>query len=328
MADSERKGPKAVIVVGTPSSGSSPDEFNETMSRIERANRYPFNSEFLLARVSCQGSSIAHNQNNVVKAARDLSAQLAKDGIRPVDAILFIENDESFRNAEEVVARLWNHNKDIVGATYAFKFHDRIRAMGVELPIRDETGKEIVEAQNIDWMSLYHREPLTKVLALPIGALMIRMNVFDAMDAQQVKTTDETGQEQVSDRLPPFYHDVHYGLRVVRTTDYVFCCRANALGFDVWLDAPLSLEIEHWGKYPYAFPHPAKINRQIATLQMLADSLEKSSENPNADPEERAAHKAMSDDLFQVAADMVRRRGAFAYDPERAERQEAPEPVA
>lgn len=314
LADTERKGPEAVIVIGTPSSGSSPDEFNETMSRIERANRYPYNSKLMLARVSCQGSSIAHNQNNIVKAARDLSAQLVKDGFRPVDAIFFVENDESFRNAEEVVQRLWSHGKDIVGATYAFKFHDRIRAMGVELPVEVSPGVW-EDAKNIDWMSLYHREPLTRVLALPIGALMVKMSVFDAMEAQNVNTIDEKGNAQHSEGLPPFYHDVHEKLKVVRTTDYVFCCRAKELGFDVWLDAPLSLEIDHWGKFPFGFPHPGKISRQLATLQSWGEALEKSAEDPSADPELRAMHKAMSEDLFAVAADIVRRRGAFSNDP-------------
>jgi hypothetical protein len=314
MADTERKPPQpeAVIVIGTPSGGFSPDEFNETMSRIERAHRFPYNSKLLLARVSCQGSSIAHNQNNIVKAARELSESLVKDGLPPVDAILFVENDESFRNAEEVVQRLWDHDKDIVGATYAFKFPDRIRAMGVE-----------ADGKNIDWLSLYAREPLTKVLALPIGALMVKMRVFDAMDAQQVNTVDEKGGEGQSPGMPPFYHDVHYGLRVVRTTDYVFCCRAKELGFDVWLDAPLSLEIDHWGKFPFSFPHPAKINRQIASLQTWADALEQSSEDKNADPELRAAHKAMAQDFYAVAADMVRRRGVFAFDPGKPREEES-----
>lgn len=292
MPDTERQGPEAVIVLGTPSSGFSPDEFNQTMMRMQFASR----GKYHIVPVSCQGSSIAHNQNNIVKGAREVSAQLQSEGHRGVDAIFFIENDESFRNAEEVIDRLWMSGKDIVGATYCFKFPDRIRVMGVE-----ENGDPI------EWLSLYHREPLTKVLALPIGALMVRMNVFDELDKEVFQGIDQNGEILTMTEAPVFQHDIHFSTKLVRTTDYVFCCRARKAGFDVWLDAPLSLEIEHWGKYPFSLPHPGKVSRQLATVQSVADAYAKEAEARN----DREIGE-MANDLYAVAATMARQSGIFS----------------
>lgn len=284
---------QATIVLGTPSMGSSVDDFAETVFRMAHGAK-----GFNVIPVRCEGSAIAHNQNNIVAAARKVDRDLRSVGAAGVDAVFFVENDESFMEAETVIPRLWGHNKDVVGATYAYKYPDRIRAMGVEL-----------DGEPIDWLSLYHRPDLSEVAALPIGALMVRMNVFDAMDEQEVPALDPAGRPTIVKQWPTFYHDVHFSLRLVRTTDYVFSCRARDIGFKVWLDAPLSLTIRHWGKYPYALPHSAKVNRQLATLQAVADAHAKESEKPGAAPH----YADMAEDLYAVAADLQRRMGVFGF---------------
>ena len=298
MADTERTdGPIATIVIGTPSGGSACDEYIQSLFAMQFGSAQ---KRYHLIPVQCQGSAIAHNQNNIVKGARDASALLKSQGHRGVDAIFFYENDEAFTNPEAVIDRLWQSGKDIIGATYCFKDRARVRAMGVET-----NGKPI------DWLSLYHREPVSEVLALPSGALFVRMGVFDALDAEEFTALSHEGEAMTITGAPIFQHDIHFGLKLVRTTDYVFCSRAAKAGFKIWLDAQLSLEIEHWGKYPYAFPDLGRVSRQIATLQTIADDLAQSSEN-DASPEElRATHRAMAEDMYAVVADMVRRRGLF-----------------
>lgn len=287
-----------MIVIGTPSGGTAFDEYVQSLFAMQfgaQAGRYH------LIPVQCQGSAIAHNQNNIIKGAREASAMLKARGQRGVDAILFYENDEQFLDPETVIDRLWKSGKDIIGATYAYKDRARIRAMGVEL-----------DGKPIDWLSLYHREPVSQVLALPSGALFVRMGVFDALDREEFTALSHDGQQMTITEAPIFQHDIHFGLKLVRTTDYVFCSRAAKAGFKIWLDAQLSLEIEHWGKYPFSFPHPAKVGRQVATLQTIADDLAQSAERDGADPELAAMHKAMAEDCYAIVADMVRRRGVFA----------------
>lgn len=307
--DTERKdGPEAVIVIGTPSGGMAFDEYVQSLFAMQFGAA---SGRYHLIPVQCQGSAIAHNQNNIIKGAREASALLKSRGQRGVDAIFFYENDEQFIDPESVIDRLWKSGKEIVGATYCYKDRDRIRAMGVEL-----------DAKPIDWLSLYHREPLTEVLALPSGALFVRMEVFDKLDAEEFTALNHDGEAMTITGAPIFQHDIHFGLKLVRTTDYVFCSRAAKAGYKIWLDARLSLEIEHWGKYPYAFPRLDRITRQVATLQTIADDLAQSSERDDAPPEQAAVHKAMAEDLYSVVADMVRRRGAF-FPKAEAEVEEA-----
>jgi len=329
LADTEnREGrPIATIVIGTPSGGHAFDEYVQSLFAMQFGAA---GQRYHLIPVQCQGSAIAHNQNNIVKGAREASAMLkasayaryiaagvseddarAKAETHGVDAIFFYENDEAFTDPESVIDRLWKSGKDIIGATYCYKDKARIRAMGVE-----------IDAKPIDWLSLYHREPVSEVLALPSGALFVRMGVFDTLDAEEFTALSHEGQTMTITGAPHFQHDIHFGLKLVRTTDYVFCSRAAKAGYKIWLDAQLSLEIEHWGKYPYAFPRIDRINRQVATLQTIADDLAQSSESDTAPPEQAAMHKAMAEDLYAVVADIVRKRGVFA-DP-KAQAEEIP----
>lgn len=314
MADQEHSGPIATIVIGTPSGGTAMDEYIQSLFSIQfgAASR-----RYHLIPVQCQGSLVAHNQNNIIKAAREASEMLKARGQRPVDAIFFYENDEAFLDPESVIDRLWQSGKDIVGATYCYKDRARIRAMGVE-----------ADGKPIDWLSLYHREPLTEVLALPSGALFVRMGVFDALDREEFTALSHEGQPMTITEAPIFQHDIHFGLKLVRTTDYVFCSRAAKAGFKIWLDAQLSLEIEHWGKYPFAFPHLGKVSRQVATLQTIADDLAQSAENDATPPELAKVHRAMAEDVYAVVADMVRRQSVFAAPLPGEAKQEEEAPAA
>lgn len=223
--------PRAVVVVATPSGGQSFDVHNDSIFRFAPYNAV-HNVRTLPFRAT--GSNIANNQNELLKGAYKLGAT----------HVLFFENDESIDGNGDAIMRLLQHDKDIVGATYMFKtpgetpLQINVEAMGMELPTTDDAG--VTTQKKIDFRSLYTRPELSKVAGLPIGMLMVRMGAFEKIIEMQPD-------------LPMFYHDTTHDKRV-RTTDYVFCTNALKAGLDIWLDAPLSLRIKHWGMFPYQFP--------------------------------------------------------------------------
>lgn len=210
--------PEYTVIVGTPSGGSSMDAHHEMIFRLAP---YCVMHSIRIIPVRCTGSNIANNQNNIMRAAIEYKA----------DYVLLLENDETIDGDPDFLVRLIRHRKDIVGATYMFKEYDKIRAMGVEL-----------DGSNLDWTSLYSRPEVSEVMGLPAGCLLISRRVIDTL---------------AEHTHPWFYHDVIGGTKQVRTTDYVFCGMARKAGFQVWLDAPLSLRIKHWGLFPYQFPPTA-----------------------------------------------------------------------
>lgn len=283
--------PKATVVIGTPSGGMVYDEFNETIFRMQTA---ALHNRIRLIPARCSGSHLPHNQNNIVKAARDVNKRLVDAGEPGVDAIFFYETDEGIREPEGVIERLLSHGKDIVGATYCFKKPDKLEVMGVEL-----------DGKPIDWTSLYHREEVTEVAGLPIGALLIRMHVFDVIENEFIpEWAKEYG------RLPSFYQDISATSEgpIPRTSDYTFCTRARTCGFKIWLDAPLSRQIDHYGTYPYRLPDPAQMSADIAMMHEIHRSYAEAAGKEGA-PEH---FPIWAERLQVITAQMARGAGVFA----------------
>jgi hypothetical protein len=283
--------PRATVIIGTPSGGMVNDEFNETMFRMQAA-MHGHGVRLIPAR--CSGSHLSHNQNNILKAARDVNKKLVDAGDPPVDAIFFYETDEGIRDPEDAIARLVDHNVDIVGATYCFKKPDRIEVMGVEL-----------DGTPIDWLSLYTRPELSEVAGLPIGALLIRMNVFDVIEHQCIPDwAKEYG------RLPAFYSDIAATGEgpIPRTSDYTFCSRSRTCGFKIWLDARLSLQIDHYGAYPYRLPQPHEMSADVAMLAEIAASYRQASQQPGAQPH----YVIWAERVDAICAHLARKCGLFA----------------
>lgn len=122
--------------------------------------------------------------------------------------LLLLETDNTFPH--DALLRLLAHEKPIVGATYLMRSAPHW-AMGRELDITkpiDVTGGGV-----------------RAVSRLPVGCILIRMDVFDALAAPVWETP--------------------WNGRTFETDDYQFCDKARAAGFSVFCDCDLSQEVGH-----------------------------------------------------------------------------------
>lgn len=191
--------------------------------------------EVLMQPVPIQGSNIAENQNSLVDQAIE----------RGADYIFLVETDMGF--PANSLGQLLSHGKDIVGATYAYKDRDVMAKLlrGDKIHYR-YMGHEL-EAKEITLESLIRGEPLRRVSFIPMGLTLISMKAVEAVE----KLMHERTAAPEGKRAPVFFHNVSYPLDRKRginsTTDSAFCSAARDAGLDVWLDARLSLQVEHIG---------------------------------------------------------------------------------
>ena len=207
-----------------------------------------------LAYLPIPGSNIAENQNTIVREARKAAA----------DYVLLVETDMSV--PKHALAQLLSHQKDIVGCTYPYKDADLLAKVirGDKVTLR-YMGHEI-GASPITINGLIKGEPLRTVDFLPMGLMLISMRAFDAVVALRTADALERGAPAGKSASPFFHPDIYpddspHGL--VSTTDSAFCRTAIEAGFDVWLDARLSLQIGHHGDCAYGLlpdeaPNPVK----------------------------------------------------------------------
>lgn len=215
----------------------------------------------LLRPVPCMGSNIAENQNCIVDAGHETGA----------DYILFVEADMAF--PKHALAQLLSHEKEIVGCTYAYKDRDllpkRMRGDAITYRIM---GHEY-GASEITLESLIRGEPLRRVDFVPMGLTLISMK---AIRAVQEVIAEKTGAPDGKPG-PAFFHNITYPLDrdrgIVSTTDSAFCATAREAGFDVWLDARLSLQLEHIGDCAYGLLPDAPKNSVHEMQEQIAETI-------------------------------------------------------
>ena len=122
--------------------------------------------------------------------------------------LLLLETDNTF--PADALLRLLAHDKAIVGATYLMRSAPHW-AM----------GRELDTTRPIDVTGGGCRE----VSRLPVGCILIRMDVFDALEA-------------------PLWECPWNG-KTFETDDYRFCDKARDKGFKVFCDCDLSMEVGH-----------------------------------------------------------------------------------
>lgn len=142
--------------------------------------------------------------------------QLVEDA-RKVGAqyLLFVDSDMTF--PPHTLRQLLGHNKDIVGCTYLQREQPH-RILGVW-----KDGLELTT------------DKLHEVNALPLGCMLIKLSVFDEMVKPYFRT--------------PAYEKDDLGEGRIQGEDFYFCDQADKLGFQVWLDAALSLQVGHVGSH-------------------------------------------------------------------------------
>lgn len=105
----------------------------------------------------------------------------------------------------DVIDRLLSHNKDIVGATYLKR-----------VPPYDLLGEPLDKPSD---------KPLIQMKKMPTGCLMIKMHVFDKLQKPYFRLAYKDGKEIGE--------------------DYNFCQDVGKLGYSVWCDQALSVQIGH-----------------------------------------------------------------------------------
>ena len=237
------KDPRPKILIATPHAGSCLWVFHQSTIEIYRKT----NPETaLIYDRGCQGSNIAENQNSLCDMARD----------NGMDYIFFVETDMGFPG--EALMMLLSHKKDIVGATYPYKDHDLLaRNLADEKANLRYMGREL-DLSPITFRSLVEGEAVRKVDFVPMGCTLISMAAIERVMDYRTSQCNPPLPEGV--RSAPFRHVEailpDYKRPAVSTTDSTFCSDARAAGLDVWLDARLSLMVEHHGLASYGMlPH-------------------------------------------------------------------------
>jgi len=152
-----------------------------------------------VALINAKSSLVPLGRNQCVAAARKINAT----------HLMFLDTDMVF--PPDTLKRLLAHGKDVVGATYA-------KRASPQHPLTvSENGKVEQIASG-----------LRRVKLLPTGCLLIRLNVFDKLEAPYFNLEAEGGQ--------------------LRGEDYFFCERARAAGIELWCDGDLSSQLGHIGQ--------------------------------------------------------------------------------
>ena len=145
-----------------------------------------------------KGADIASSRNRVVQAARDIDAT----------PLLFVDYDMSLPG--DALAKLLEQDKDIIGADYN-KLKEPIERIAVPVEAPAPTDAPF------------------KAEALGTGFLLIKMSVFDKMEA------------------PWFMWGYNPDGTLLYGEDTYFCQMAkNKAGFDVWADP--TLNVKHIGE--------------------------------------------------------------------------------
>ena len=175
------------------------------MTAFSVARAHKLHDSELAFRVS---SDIVGNRNFLVRYA-------IKGGF---SHILFVDSDISF--PDDALARLFEHDKDIVGAPY------NKRSMPIETTVKflDNEGYPTKDKMDMP-------DRLFRCAAMGLGMVLIKTSVFEKIPMPWFQFEyDEQGQQ-------------------INGEDVWFFIRALNAGFDVWCD-PL-IEAAHHGEFAY-----------------------------------------------------------------------------
>jgi hypothetical protein len=145
--------------------------------------------------------------------ARNRNQAIAQAQKLGVDYALFLDSDMKFPMG--TLRRLLGHKKDVTGGTYIQRDEPH-RLLG-----KWPDGTQLTS------------DRIHEVDALPGGCLLIKMSVFEGM----TKPYFRTPAFEASDDDPEW----------IQGEDYYFCEQAKRLGYSIWLDVALSMELGHIG---------------------------------------------------------------------------------
>lgn len=154
-----------------------------------------------LAPADIRVTTIERGRNMAVRAAIEEKAT----------HIFWLDSDMTF--PPDALAAHLQHDKDIVGCSYRMRREPHAA-----------THMELDPAET---------DALRRVKRLPGGMLLVRTQVYEALD------------------LPWYRNPWVPGTEDITTQDFDFCDRARALGYEIWMDVVLSKRLGHLGEYEY-----------------------------------------------------------------------------
>lgn len=157
------------------------------------------------------GGYTAHNRNECVRTALNNGST----------HLMFIDADQTFPPSG--IVRLFDHDKDIVGAMYNTRgnLDDKGQLIST-VKMADDKGN-LVSTGEVP-------NQLFKCYAVATGFMLINMSVFNKLEKPWF----------VAYETPSGEH---------RTEDVEFCKRAGAAGYDIWCSP--TIHVGHIGNYTY-----------------------------------------------------------------------------
>lgn len=233
------------VLVGSPTTGTEWAAHKQSIFRLVGA----CNPEHIwVVPHDCEGSNIAGNQNKLARMACD----------QGFDYLLLAETDIAFPS--HALAQMLSHGRDIVGCSTPWKERELLSVrLGGANRVPRYMGHELDDAEII-MASLLEGEAVRKVKFVPMGLTLISTKAIRAIsEHRRNHVLPESLRERSKGKfVPVFTHVECYPTDsdegVISTTDSAFCSDARDAGFDIWLDARLSLWIEHIGTCNYVAP--------------------------------------------------------------------------
>jgi len=146
-------------------------------------------------------------------------ARLVQDAMNETCThILWLDSDMRF--PKDTLLRLLGHEKHVVAANYAMRQPPILPTAG------DEAGNPMFDV-----------EDLAEAKHAGMGVMLTSIDVFLAIGK------------------PYFALGYNRGLDDYSGEDTFFCERARKEGFAIWIDGPLSEEVQHLGEFPYEMAH-------------------------------------------------------------------------
>lgn len=220
------------VVLGIPAGGHGKDKFWTSLAKMRyAAAHHGINTH----RLREKGSIVQHNRNLIVDKA------LRREGIPPDIAdpthILFMDDDQTYE--PDVLIRLLEHNKDIVGAnvyrkgppfapvTSVQKSHDQLFVAVHIRPDSPDAG-------------------LRRVTSLGTGCVLIKMDVFKKMKFPWFEIIYAPRPDSVNKDDP----NLIQGHSMIGEDTWFFV-KAQKIGYKIYCD--FTIEIGHIGDYVYTW---------------------------------------------------------------------------
>lgn len=167
-----------------------------------------------------------------IEVGRALAVRTMFEQAPDATHLLFLDSDMIFPC--DLLQRLLNRNRDIVGTTYCQRRSPR---GFVHEPLSDGVIDSSIKPLRVESRGLY------EIKSTGFGAILIRSEVFMNVPRPWFAST-YTG------KIDPVT-----GEDERRSEDRSFCDRARAKGYKVWCDFDLSSELKHIGQFPFGVEH-------------------------------------------------------------------------